>query len=96
MHYRYRLEKNALQSQMDAETRAEKELSRSLDEKGRLIIEMRTSLQQINELLSCVGELSLSCWTKYVELLTLHISFLNLSVQYLHVGITQEQTFVVK
>ncbi|KAJ8737803.1 hypothetical protein PYW08_000398 [Mythimna loreyi] len=51
----YLVEKRQLQSQMDAESRAEKELSRSLDEKGRLIIEMRTSLQQINELLACVG-----------------------------------------
>ncbi|KAJ8737005.1 hypothetical protein PYW07_000276 [Mythimna separata] len=51
----YLVEKRQLQSQMDAESRAEKELSTSLDEKGKLIIEMRTSLQQINELLSCVG-----------------------------------------
>lgn len=56
LHNRYRTEKNAIESQMEAETRAEKELSRALHEKGTLIIEMRTSLQQINQLLSCVGE----------------------------------------
>ncbi|PZC75906.1 uncharacterized protein LOC110378216 [Helicoverpa armigera] len=49
------MEKKQLQSQMDAESRAEQELSKSLDEKGRVIIQMKTSLQQINELLSCVG-----------------------------------------
>lgn len=41
---------------MEAESRREMELIKALDEKGRLIIEMRTSLQQINELLSCVGK----------------------------------------
>ncbi|XP_035438499.2 uncharacterized protein LOC118268219 [Spodoptera frugiperda] len=51
----YLTEKRQLQSQMEAESRREMELIKALDEKGRLIIEMRTSLQQINELLSCVG-----------------------------------------
>ncbi|XP_022832809.1 uncharacterized protein LOC111360814 [Spodoptera litura] len=51
----YLTEKRQLQSQMEAESREEVELTKALDEKGRLIIEMRTSLQQINELLSCVG-----------------------------------------
>ncbi|KAF9799155.1 hypothetical protein SFRURICE_006415, partial [Spodoptera frugiperda] len=51
----YLTEKRQLQSQMEAESRQEMELTKALDEKGRLIIEMRTSLQQINELLSCVG-----------------------------------------
>ncbi|KAL0902632.1 hypothetical protein ABMA27_000459 [Loxostege sticticalis] len=48
-------EKKQLLAQIDAEDREEKNLKKLLDEKGKLIIEMKTSLQQINELLSSVG-----------------------------------------
>ncbi|KAL0852275.1 hypothetical protein ABMA28_000483 [Loxostege sticticalis] len=48
-------EKKQLVAQIDAEDREEKNLKKLLDEKGKLIIEMKTSLQQINELLSSVG-----------------------------------------
>ncbi|XP_063394540.1 uncharacterized protein LOC134679511 [Cydia fagiglandana] len=48
-------EKNLLKAQLDAEEREEAALSRSLNEKGQLIIKMKTSLQQINQLLSSVG-----------------------------------------
>ncbi|CAH0577996.1 unnamed protein product [Chrysodeixis includens] len=48
-------EKSQIRAQLSAESREEMELAKLLDEKGRLIIEMRTSLQQINELLSSVG-----------------------------------------
>ncbi|CAH0703377.1 unnamed protein product [Spodoptera exigua] len=51
-------EKRQLRSQIEAESREEVELTKALDNKGRLIIETRTSLQQINELLSCVGAVS--------------------------------------
>ncbi|RVE42190.1 hypothetical protein evm_013155 [Chilo suppressalis] len=48
-------DKKQLRAQIAAEEREEQNLKRSLDEKGKLIIEMKTSLQQINELLSSVG-----------------------------------------
>ncbi|XP_063373202.1 uncharacterized protein LOC134661172 [Cydia amplana] len=48
-------EKNLLRAQLDAEEREEAALSRSLNGKGQLIIKMKTSLQQINQLLSSVG-----------------------------------------
>ncbi|XP_013144909.1 PREDICTED: uncharacterized protein LOC106108324 [Papilio polytes] len=51
----YLLEKDQLKSSLEAEIREENNLKKSLDEKGRLIIEMKTSLQQINQLLSSVG-----------------------------------------
>ncbi|XP_026762607.2 uncharacterized protein LOC113521303 [Galleria mellonella] len=51
----YLQEKNQLKEQIEAEDREERNLTKSLDEKGKLIIEMKTSLQQINELLSSVG-----------------------------------------
>ncbi|XP_075991106.1 uncharacterized protein LOC142986475 [Anticarsia gemmatalis] len=51
----YLVQKRQLRAELDAENREEKELTKALDEKGKLIIEMRTSLQQINELLSSVG-----------------------------------------
>ncbi|KPJ06407.1 hypothetical protein RR48_14146 [Papilio machaon] len=51
----YLLEKDHLKSSLEAEIREEKNLKKALDEKGRLIIEMKTSLQQINQLLSSVG-----------------------------------------
>ncbi|KPI91889.1 PREDICTED: uncharacterized protein LOC106126166 [Papilio xuthus] len=51
----YILEKDHLKSSLEAEVREEKNLKKALDEKGRLIIEMKTSLQQINQLLSSVG-----------------------------------------
>jgi hypothetical protein len=53
---RYVNEKKQLRARIDGEDREEKNLIKSLDEKGKLIIEMKTSLQQINELLSSVGE----------------------------------------
>ncbi|XP_063837979.1 uncharacterized protein LOC135087063 [Ostrinia nubilalis] len=48
-------DKKQLRAQIDAEDREERNLTKALDEKGKLIIEMKTSLQQINELLSSVG-----------------------------------------
>jgi hypothetical protein len=53
---RYVEEKNLLRAQLDAEKREEAALIRSLNDKGQLIIKMKTSLQQINQLLSSVGE----------------------------------------
>ncbi|XP_052746644.1 uncharacterized protein LOC112047652 [Bicyclus anynana] len=50
------IEKKQIRANLLAEEREERELTRALDEKGRLIIEMKTSLQQINQLLSTVGE----------------------------------------
>ncbi|XP_050683753.1 uncharacterized protein LOC126978748 [Leptidea sinapis] len=47
--------KKQLKAEIDAEYKEEKNLTRALDEKGKLIIEMKTSLQQINQLLSSVG-----------------------------------------
>ncbi|XP_068620296.1 outer dynein arm-docking complex subunit 3 [Battus philenor] len=51
----YILEKNKLKASLEAERREEQNLTEALDEKGKLIIEMKTSLQQINQLLSSVG-----------------------------------------
>ncbi|KAM3968706.1 LOW QUALITY PROTEIN: uncharacterized protein ACR2FA_013018 [Aphomia sociella] len=51
----YLQEKKLLQEQIEVEDGEEKNLKKFLDEKGKLIIEMKTSLQQINELLSSVG-----------------------------------------
>ncbi|KAG6452191.1 hypothetical protein O3G_MSEX007493 [Manduca sexta] len=51
----YLLEKKRLLAQQEAERREENDLNKALDEKGKIIIEMKTSLQQINELLSSVG-----------------------------------------
>ncbi|XP_053624670.1 uncharacterized protein LOC128683264 [Plodia interpunctella] len=51
----YVRDKKQLRAEHAAEAKEEAELKRMLDEKGRLIIEMKTSLQQINELLSSVG-----------------------------------------
>ncbi|CAB3225140.1 unnamed protein product [Arctia plantaginis] len=51
----YLINKKQLQAQIDAEKREEIELSKKLDARGRIFIELRTSLQQINELLSTVG-----------------------------------------
>ncbi|XP_034839351.1 probable DNA double-strand break repair Rad50 ATPase isoform X1 [Maniola hyperantus] len=48
-------EKKQLRAALAAEKREERELTQALDDKGRLIIEMKTSLQQIDQLLSCVG-----------------------------------------
>ncbi|KAL4717605.1 hypothetical protein ACJJTC_000754, partial [Scirpophaga incertulas] len=52
---KYIVEKKQLREQIAAEDREKNTLIKALDEKGRLIIEMKTSLQQINELLSCVS-----------------------------------------
>ncbi|CAH2035351.1 unnamed protein product, partial [Iphiclides podalirius] len=51
----YVLEKGQLRAALEAEQREEKNLTKALHEKGKLIIEMKTSLQQINQLLSSVG-----------------------------------------
>ncbi|XP_037869848.1 uncharacterized protein LOC101737634 [Bombyx mori] len=48
-------DKKQIRAQLEAEKREEQFLKQSLHEKGKLIIEMKTSLQQINELLSNVG-----------------------------------------
>ncbi|CAH0716542.1 unnamed protein product, partial [Brenthis ino] len=48
-------EKKQLRAELEAEEREEDRMTRLLDDKGRLIIEMKTSLQQINQLLSSVG-----------------------------------------
>ncbi|CAK1588268.1 unnamed protein product [Parnassius mnemosyne] len=48
-------EKRQLRAALEAEQREQKNLIEALDEKGNLIIQMKTSLQQINQLLSCVG-----------------------------------------
>ncbi|KAJ0183730.1 hypothetical protein K1T71_000153 [Dendrolimus kikuchii] len=48
-------EKTQLRAQLAAEKREEDNLTKALDEKGHLIIEMKTSLQQMNQLLSSVG-----------------------------------------
>ncbi|CAH2226800.1 jg672, partial [Pararge aegeria aegeria] len=54
------VEKKQIRAGLAAEEREERELTRALDEKGRLIIEMKTSLQQIDHLLSSVGKGP--CW----------------------------------
>ncbi|XP_041987583.1 eukaryotic translation initiation factor 3 subunit A [Aricia agestis] len=51
----YIQDKKKLREQLITEEREEKNLIKSLDERGQLIIEMKTSLQQINHLLSSVG-----------------------------------------
>ncbi|CAG5039803.1 unnamed protein product [Parnassius apollo] len=51
----YIQEKRQLKAALEAEQREEKNLIEALNEKGNLIIQMKTSLQQINQLLSCVG-----------------------------------------
>ncbi|XP_032527151.1 uncharacterized protein LOC116777614 [Danaus plexippus] len=48
-------EKKQLRAEFDAEAREERDITNALNEKGHLIIEMKTSLQQINQLLSSVG-----------------------------------------
>ncbi|XP_045784996.1 uncharacterized protein LOC123880742 isoform X1 [Maniola jurtina] len=48
-------EKKQIRAALAAEEREERELTQALDHKGRLIIEMKTSLQQIDQLLSSVG-----------------------------------------
>ncbi|XP_048005291.1 uncharacterized protein LOC125241050 isoform X2 [Leguminivora glycinivorella] len=48
-------EKNLIKAQLQAEKGEEAALIRSLNDKGQLIIKMKTSLQQINQLLSSVG-----------------------------------------
>lgn len=53
---RFVANKKQLRAALDAELREEANLTRSLDEKGKLILEMKTSLQQINQLLSSVGQ----------------------------------------
>ncbi|XP_048488685.1 uncharacterized protein LOC125491238 [Plutella xylostella] len=53
--YAYVQEKKLLRERLEAEKKEESDLIKSLDEKGQLIINMKTSLQQINQLLSCVG-----------------------------------------
>lgn len=53
---RFVANKKQLRAALDAELREETNLTRSLDEKGKLILEMKTSLQQINQLLSSVGQ----------------------------------------
>ncbi|XP_049885935.1 uncharacterized protein LOC126380516 [Pectinophora gossypiella] len=50
--------KNQLMAELDTQIREERKLSSSLNHKGRLIIEMKTALQQINQLLSAVGSTS--------------------------------------
>ncbi|XP_072930299.1 uncharacterized protein [Epargyreus clarus] len=51
----YLQEKKQLRSELEADEREHMRLTKALDEKGQLIIEMKTSLQQINQLLSSVG-----------------------------------------
>ncbi|XP_047543815.1 uncharacterized protein LOC125075970 [Vanessa atalanta] len=51
----YIQDKKRFRAELEVEEREEKNITRQLDEKGRLIIEMKTSLQQINQLLSSVG-----------------------------------------
>lgn len=53
----YVQEKKLLRERLEAEKKEELDLIKSLDEKGQLIINMKTSLQQINQLLSCVGNI---------------------------------------
>ncbi|CAG4942236.1 uncharacterized protein LOC123705074 [Colias croceus] len=48
-------EKKQLKAEFEAEDREGRNLTKALNEKGQLIIEMKTSLQQINQLLSSVG-----------------------------------------
>ncbi|CAG9558142.1 unnamed protein product [Danaus chrysippus] len=48
-------EKKQLRAEFDAEAREERDITNALNERGHLIIEMKTSLQQINQLLSSVG-----------------------------------------
>ncbi|XP_026316058.1 uncharacterized protein LOC113227376 [Hyposmocoma kahamanoa] len=51
----YLANKKQLRAALDAELREEENLTHSLDDKGKLLLEMKTSLQQINQLLSSVG-----------------------------------------
>ncbi|XP_022123979.1 uncharacterized protein LOC110999291 [Pieris rapae] len=51
----YVTEKNQLKAALEAEDREETNLTNALNDRGQLIIEMKTSLQQINQLLSSVG-----------------------------------------
>ncbi|CAH4038837.1 unnamed protein product [Pieris brassicae] len=51
----YVAEKNQLKAALEAEDREEKNLTNALNDRGQLVIEMKTSLQQINQLLSSVG-----------------------------------------
>lgn len=54
--FSYIAEKNNLRQLLEAEKHEEANLTNELDRKGKLIIEMKTSLQQINQLLSSVGK----------------------------------------
>lgn len=52
----YVQEKKRLRAELETEEREGKNLRKALHEKGKLIIEMKISLQQINQLLSSVGK----------------------------------------